>query len=281
MGMMLTTAAALVLLAPPGPDLTLIHGDEHLATWLDTGSIQSNDRRTRVRALRVRGTDQAFWLVYDVDCAAGTSGMVSVSNVEDGKGPPDLEGREPPLNAPRRYDRFRHALTAAVCDGARPYAWAQPVLDANAAIAAAGPSRDRAVAERPLELIRVVEDARFVRYLDRATLEGGGPQWEARTFQVTAEGFEVGGQPYIGGWSYWEFDCDQWRRQTDLLAFASVREDGTIGPRTKDDVPAEEPTRGSAEWPLWTLACAPDIWDRDVITSLDEAVREGREALAE
>ena len=61
-----------------------------------------------------------------------------------------------------------------------------------------------------------------------------------------------------------------------------MREDGTLGPRTPSDLErGQTVTPGSGEEGLLDIACAEDVWERDVITSLDEAVRVGREALEE
>ena len=276
------TAALALLAGDPGPELTLIHGDEHLATWLDVASVRRDGDRVRSRVLRIREPDQVFWVISETDCAAHTRAQIDVVNQQPGMAPPPLDGEARWFTAYKPYYRLERAIHAAVCDGARPYAWAAPARGVDAAIARLDEARNRAVADRPLELIRAGGDGRFVMFLDRATLDGGGPQWEARSFQVTAEGFEVGGEGFVGGWSYWEFDCDSWNRYADLRAFASVREDGTVGPRTPSDLErGQTVSPGSGEEGLLDIACAEDVWERDVITSLDEAVRVGREALEE
>lgn len=273
-------AAVAVSAGASDPDLVLIHADEQVASWLDIDAVSRDGDRVRSRVLRVRHPDQAFWVISEIDCAAGTRSQINVVNTSP-DGPPSLEGEARHFSEPKIYDRFSQTLVTATCDGARPYDWAEPAQTVEAAVERLDEVRHRAAAERPVELIAAEGEGRFVMFLDRATLDGGGPQWEARSFQVTAEGFEVGGQAFVGGWSYWEFDCDSWMRTADLRAFASVREDGTVGPLTRDSGDDKTVAPGSTVEGLVNIACAADVWERKVITSLDEAIRVGREALAE
>jgi len=45
----------------------------------------------------------------------------------------------------------------------------------------------------------------------------------------------IGGVAYVGGWSWWRFDCAAWT--ADRLDFASLRADGTEGPVTPERSP--------------------------------------------
>jgi len=258
--------------APPGPELTFVHGDEHLATWLERASVQRQGDVVRYRLLRVRGTDQAFWLVRETDCASSTQALVRGKNVwMDGPEAPPMEGeaRHFPI---RPYERMDRAVAAVVCQGAATaYPWARPVRGVEAAVAAAPQVRARAVAQRPLELVQV-KAGRFPLFLDRSTLDGGGPQWEGRTLQLTRpDDADVAG--VVGAWSWWEWDCQGYGRDVDLKRYVQLMSDGSSGPETVDRAPYVAAQPGSDEAAALQAVCAADIWTRPALGSLEEARR--------
>jgi hypothetical protein len=267
-------ALLLALVSDPAGGLRLIQADDEIVTWLDTTAVEQRGERVRTRSLRVRGVDQAFWVVTELDCAAGTLGQLDVQNLADTPGPA-LEGdpRHYPL---RPYDAYSRSLTAIVCEGAEPFGWAPRMGSAQAAVAATPEVRVRGDAERPMALIPVGV-GHFALYMDRETLRGGGPQWWVRTFQVTHADFEAAGQTYLGGWSRWEIDCG--RMTVDRQTFASVRTDGALGAQTPIDQPPRTVARGDEAYELALAVCDPDVWTRPALATLDDAVAQGRAAL--
>ncbi|MDP3802275.1 hypothetical protein [Brevundimonas sp.] len=263
--MILPALFAMMSLQAPAPEpparLTFLHGDETLATWLEASTPRQGDR-VRARVLRVRKGVQPFWLVLETDCAAGTSALIAAKNIRpEDSAPPPFEGEawHRPL---RPYDRLGRALQAAVCDGRVPHPGTPPAPGVEAAMAAALPLSAQAIRQRPLELI-VARSGPAAVLVDRATLDGGGPQWEVRSLKRT-------GEDGRGVWSWWEVDCS-WRRTADLQWSAPARADGGYGPRTEDAGPARPVTAGSDEAAVLDVACAPDIWSRPASDSIGTA----------
>ncbi len=262
-------------------DLRLIQGDDEIVTWLDEAATEQHGTRVRTRVLRVRHPDQAFWVATEIDCAAGTQASLHVQNFDDGPLRPLEPSNSPIESGPHRpvrpYDVLGRALSAAICDGgARPFPWAPRLENAQAAVDALHEVRGRADAERPMAFVPAGV-GHFALYLDRSTLQGGGPQWWVRTFQVAHPDFEAGGETYLGGWSKWEIDCG--RETADRLDFASVRSNGEIGPTMEDDAPARRVAPGDEAFLLVQAVCDDQVWTRPALGSLEEAVADGRAAL--
>lgn len=95
---------------------------------------------------------------------------------------------------------------------------------------------------------------RFAIFVDISTREARGHQVRIRALQVAEPGFEVGGQAYWGGWSWWMFDCAE--HTADRLDFASVLAGGTEGPMTPDPEPAFTASAGGDAAEVLALACS-------------------------
>lgn len=120
---------------------------------------------------------------------------------------------------------------------------------------------------------------RFAVFADLSSAEAHWDGVRMRAFQVAEADFEVAGQAYWGGWSWWRFDCDA--RTADRLDFAAVKAGGAEGPAISDDAPAYEAAEGGDAAELLELACQSPAIQRDGLTTLEAAVRAGRAALAE
>lgn len=265
---MIITAVALALALPPQEPITLtfVHGDEQIVTWLDRASMRRTGDTVRSRVLRIRHVDQAFWIAQEIDCAANTRASLAVVNTDGPGGAPALEGEAWHRPIPR-YDRFTWAVRNAVCDGTYVDAGVRPVRGEAAAIAMLERSQEAAVRVRPLELVMVRVGASPI-LIDRATLEGGGPQWEIRSLKM------VDGR---GLWSFWEFDCSGDRHMAaDLRWTVPMTADGGYGPWTRDHAPVGPVAAGSDAAIIKDVACAADIWERPAYSSLDAALQAAR-----
>ena len=129
----------------------------------------------------------------------------------------------------------------------------------------------------PAPALAPVGVGRFAIYADVNSIERDGDIARMRELQVTETGFKVGDVVYVGGWSRWAFDC---RAMTaDRLDFASLRADGTEGPATPDTAPAYPAAPGGDAAELLTVACA--VQQSTETMTLDEAIRQGQQALSE
>lgn len=126
---------------------------------------------------------------------------------------------------------------------------------------------------------RLVETGvgRFAHYADVASIERQGDQARMRALQVAETGFSVGEVVYVGGWSWWAFDCAA--ETADRLDFASLRADGVEGPATPDNAPSYPAAPGGDAAELMALACAVAS-PLDTLT-LDQAIRRGQTALSD
>lgn len=262
--MFIALAMTLSLTAPDTMLLTFVHGDEQVVSWLDRASIRRTGDKVRSRTLRIRHADQSFWLAEEIDCAADTTALIIAANVQgDAATPPSLEGEawHRPI---RRYDRFSQAVRDAVCDETYVNAAVRPVQGVAAAVAVLDATHQAAVRARPLELV-VVRGGAAPVLLDRATLDGGGPQWEIRSLKMAGE---------RGLWTWWEFDCSGAAHMAaDLRWSAPMTRGGGYGTRTYDREPVGPVVAGSERAAIKDVACAGDIWDREVHSSLDAALR--------
>ena len=260
--MFIALVLALSLAPSDATPLTFLHGDEEVVTWLDQASVRRTGDRVRSRLLRVRHANQTFWLVQDVDCAARTWALVATRGADgEDKSPPSMDGQAE-FRPIRRDDRMSQALLEAVCDGVFVDASVPPVRGAAAATTALVRSRMAAVRARPLELI-VVRPGRSPVIMDRATLEGGGPQWAVRSLKMT-DG--------RGVWSGWDVDCTRPDLAMDLRWTAPLV-DGAYGPVTPDGSFDRRPAADADGLALVQAVCDPRIWDYPVLTSIDAALR--------
>jgi hypothetical protein len=126
---------------------------------------------------------------------------------------------------------------------------------------------------------RLVESGvgRFAHYADVASIERHGDQARMRALQVAETGFSVGGVVYIGGWSWWAFDCAA--KTADRLDFASLRADGVEGPATPDAAPPYPAAPGGDAAELMALACAATV-PAETLT-LEQAIRRAQLELAD
>ena len=118
---------------------------------------------------------------------------------------------------------------------------------------------------------------RFAQFADVGSIEREGDVARMRSLQVAEEGFHVGDVLYVGGWSWWAFDCRA--RTADRLDFASLREDGVEGPATPDPAPAYDAAPGGDAAELLGVACGERRPERAL--TLDQAIERGQSALAD
>lgn len=264
---MIMTALALALFATP-PDrtaLTFVHGDEQIVSWLDRDAVRRTGDRVRLRTLRIRHADQAFWVVQDIDCRANTWALVATKAVTaTDDSPPSLEG-DSQHQAITHDDRAQNALRRAVCDGVFVQASIAPARGGAAAIARLAETKAAAVRARPLELVVVRAGASPI-FLDRATLEGGGPQWEVRSLKMTAG---------RGLWSGWTVDCDRSDLALDLQWTAPLRGSG-YGVITQDRFYGGQAVSDLDEIMLVRTACDPGVWDRPIHGTIQAATAAAR-----
>lgn len=264
--MLITTLALTLLSTPPEAlPLTFVHGDEQIVTWLDRAEMRRTGDRVRVRILRVRHQNQAFWVVQEIDCVAHTWALVGNKTAGEGDDtPPPLEGdaRHYPL---RRDDRSGHALRDAVCDSEFTDAPIASAPDVATAIARLEETKTAAVRARRLELITVRGGAAPV-FLDRATLEGGGPQWEVRSLAMAGD---------RGVWFGWMIDCTRSDLALDLQWTAPLV-DGGYGAIVRDEDYGGKPAADAAQAALVDIACDPRVWDMPVRDTVEVAVRAAR-----
>ncbi|MBN9481434.1 MAG: hypothetical protein J0I52_14440 [Bordetella sp.] len=114
---------------------------------------------------------------------------------------------------------------------------------------------------------------RFAIFADMASITPDGDGVRMRSLQISEEDMMIGGVAYVGGWSWWRFDCAA--RTADRLDFASLRADGGEGPLTPENAPPYPIAPGGDADELSAAACAqaaPPI----TASSAAEAVRVGR-----
>ncbi|MNS38811.1 hypothetical protein D3C72_710750 [compost metagenome] len=121
---------------------------------------------------------------------------------------------------------------------------------------------------------------RFAIFADVASVTPDGAPANAsvrmRSLQISEEDMVIGDAAYVGGWSWWRFDCAA--QTADRLDFASLKADGTEGPitPTKSAPYAIAPGGDAAE--LAAVACGADPRAIDAVSTAD-AVRIGRERM--
>lgn len=117
---------------------------------------------------------------------------------------------------------------------------------------------------------------RFAIFADVASVMPDADGVRMRSLQVSDEDMVIGDTAYVGGWSWWRFDCAA--QTADRLDFASLKADGTEGPitPTKSAPYAIAPGGDAAE--LAAVACGADARAIDAVSTAD-AVRIGRERM--
>lgn len=138
----------------------------------------------------------------------------------------------------------------------------------------AGPGQ----AQEPQPQLVMSGVGRFAVFVDLSTRDARGQQVRIRSLQVAEPGFEVEGQPYWGGWSWWRFDCVE--RTADRLDFVSVLAGGIEGPSVEDPQPAFTVSPGGDAAEMLDMACATEAPHGPVFTSVEDAVAEGHRQLA-
>ena len=118
---------------------------------------------------------------------------------------------------------------------------------------------------------------RFAVLADLSSIERESEQVRMRALQVAEEDFQVSGQAYWGGWSWWRFDCRA--HIADRLDFAAVRAGGAEGPATPDQAPPYPAAPGGDAAELLAVACDPSAAGEADADNLEDAVRIGRAAL--
>ena len=145
------------------------------------------------------------------------------------------------------------------------------LLGLLAGAAAAALSSAPAEAQEPRLVLSGV--GRFAVFVDLSTREMSGSQVRVRTLQVAEPGFEVEGQPFWGGWSWWAFDCEA--RTADRLDFVSVLAGGVEGPSVPEDQPPVRVSPGGDAQEILTVACTGTAPEGPVFGSVEAAVAEG------
>jgi hypothetical protein len=117
---------------------------------------------------------------------------------------------------------------------------------------------------------------RFAIFADVASVMPDADGVRMRSLQISGEDMVIGDAAYVGGWSWWRFDCAT--QTADRLDFASLKADGTEGPitPTKSAPYAIAPGGDAAE--LAAVACGADARAIDAVSTAD-AVRIGRERM--
>jgi hypothetical protein len=153
-----------------------------------------------------------------------------------------------------------------------------PMLAATLVALLASPACAQSRQEREGEYGFVLTGVgRFAILADRVSTERDGDGLRMRALQVAEDGFEVAGQPYWGGWSWWRFDCRA--RTADRLDFAAVKAGGAEGPATPDEAPPYPAAPGGDAAELLAVACDPASAGEADADNLADAVRVGRAAL--
>ena len=119
---------------------------------------------------------------------------------------------------------------------------------------------------------------RFAQWVDRDSSREGPGYVDIRTLQVSEEDMVIGDKAYVGGWSWWRFDCAA--HTADRLDFASITSDLIEGPRTPDHQPAYAASPGGDAAELLAVACGYE--DPAVVSvTLNEAIALARTAMAD
>ena len=117
---------------------------------------------------------------------------------------------------------------------------------------------------------------RFAVLADTASRTVEGKTVRMRALQVSEDDMVVGQKAYVGGWSWWRFDCEA--GTADRLDFASLDADVVEGPATAERQPPFAISPGGDAAALAGVACGEDEAEPDA-TSVAAAVRLARQRL--
>lgn len=117
---------------------------------------------------------------------------------------------------------------------------------------------------------------RFAIFADVASVMPDADGVRMRSLQVSEEDMVIGDTAYVGGWSWWRFDCAA--QTADRLDFASLKADGTEGPITPTKSAPYPIAPGGDAAELAAVACGADARAIDAVSTAD-AVRIGRERM--
>lgn len=126
--------------------------------------------------------------------------------------------------------------------------------------------------------LMLVGVGRFAVLADLATVRRDDPLVLIRSLQVAEETFAVAGKVYVGGWSWWSFDCDE--GLADRLDFASVAADWSEGPATPERQPPYRASPGGDAAELMAVAC-DGVQTGPLFSTLVAAVTHARAKMAE
>ena len=118
---------------------------------------------------------------------------------------------------------------------------------------------------------------RFAIFADAASITPDGDEVRMRSLQVSDEDMVIGDVAYVGGWSWWRFDCAA--QTADRLDFASLKADGTEGPITPTQSQPYVISPGGDAAELAAVACGTGARAADAVSTAAEAVRIGRERM--
>ena len=117
--------------------------------------------------------------------------------------------------------------------------------------------------------LQKVREGRFVYFVDLNTVSREGPSARLRSLQMSDEPMLIDGKAYIGGYSHWQFDCEaRTGRRED---YASLRDDGTVGPVTPIRSQPIDLAPGGEAAELAAVACGEVAPSLDA-TSIEEAL---------
>jgi len=117
---------------------------------------------------------------------------------------------------------------------------------------------------------------RFAIFADVASVMPDADGVRMRSLQISEEDMVIGDTAYVGGWSWWRFDCAA--QTADRLDFASLKADGTEGPITPTKSAPYVIAPGGDAAELAAVACGADARAIDAVSTA-EAVRIGRERM--
>lgn len=117
---------------------------------------------------------------------------------------------------------------------------------------------------------------RFAIFADVASITPDSDGVRMRSLQISEEDMIIGDAAYVGGWSWWRFDCAA--QTADRLDFASLKADGTEGPITPTKSAPYPIAPGGDAAELAAVACGAEARSIDAVSTA-EAVRIGRERM--
>lgn len=118
---------------------------------------------------------------------------------------------------------------------------------------------------------------RFAVLADISTRKAEGGTVVMRSLQVSEEDLLIGPKRYIGGWSWWRFDCAD--STAERLDYASLTSDLIEGPQTPIGQPPYPISPGGDAAELFDIACGHTSLSQTV-GSVPEAVTLARKAMA-